>query len=83
MSDDEIYEYLGQQFEWNREKALKNWMEHESCSRRPQPFSLIRARFIMKTTSTPLRKNGMLWLGIPRKPVNCLSYTYTGAKKRD
>ena len=38
MSDDEIYEYLGQQFEWNREKALKNWMEHESCSRSRNRF---------------------------------------------
>jgi uncharacterized DUF497 family protein len=28
MSDDEIYEYLGQTFEWNREKARINWMEH-------------------------------------------------------
>jgi hypothetical protein len=28
MSDDEIYQYLGQQFEWNREKARKNWMDH-------------------------------------------------------
>jgi uncharacterized DUF497 family protein len=28
MSDDEIYEYLGQTFEWNRVKALKNALNH-------------------------------------------------------
>ena len=28
MSDDEIYEYLGQTFEWNRDKARKNFMQH-------------------------------------------------------
>jgi uncharacterized DUF497 family protein len=28
MSDDEIYEYLGQAFEWNRMKAAKNSREH-------------------------------------------------------
>ena len=28
MSDDELYEYLGQMFEWNRVKAMKNAMKH-------------------------------------------------------
>lgn len=28
MSDDEIYEYLGQTFEWNRGKARMNYMRH-------------------------------------------------------
>jgi hypothetical protein len=29
MSDDEIYEYLGQTFEWNRMKAAKNALDHD------------------------------------------------------
>jgi uncharacterized DUF497 family protein len=28
MSDDEIYEYLGQTFEWDAAKARKNFMRH-------------------------------------------------------
>lgn len=28
MSDDEIYEYLDQVFEWNRRKAAKNLLQH-------------------------------------------------------
>jgi uncharacterized DUF497 family protein len=28
MSDDEIYEYLGERFEWNRIKAAKNVLLH-------------------------------------------------------
>jgi uncharacterized protein len=28
MRDDEIYEYLGQSFEWNRVKAAKNLLNH-------------------------------------------------------
>lgn len=28
MSDDEIYEYLGQEFEWNRVKAARNAIKH-------------------------------------------------------
>lgn len=28
MSDDEIYEYLEQEFEWNRMKAAQNLIEH-------------------------------------------------------
>jgi uncharacterized DUF497 family protein len=28
MSNDEIYEYLGQTFEWDVEKARKNYMSH-------------------------------------------------------
>lgn len=28
MKDDEIYEYLGQQFEWDRAKAARNAMVH-------------------------------------------------------
>ncbi len=29
MSDDEIYEYLGQTFEWNRMKAMRNALAHD------------------------------------------------------
>lgn len=28
MSDEEIYEYLGQRFEWSRMKAAKNQLKH-------------------------------------------------------
>jgi uncharacterized DUF497 family protein len=28
MSDDEIYEYLGRTFEWNRMKAMRNVLKH-------------------------------------------------------
>ena len=28
MRDDEIYELLGQTFEWDRDKARRNWMSH-------------------------------------------------------
>jgi len=28
MSDDELYEYLGQTFEWDADKARKNYLSH-------------------------------------------------------
>jgi uncharacterized DUF497 family protein len=28
MTSDEVYEYLGQTFEWDREKATKNFLQH-------------------------------------------------------
>ena len=32
MNDDEIYEYLGQTFEWNRSKARRNLLDHKNVS---------------------------------------------------
>ena len=58
MSDDEIYEYLGQTFEWNRDKARKNYMQHRVLFTKRRRCSSTRMLFTMATMNIRMKNSG-------------------------
>jgi uncharacterized DUF497 family protein len=52
MSDDEIYEYLGETFEWDVDKARKNYMSHRVLFTEAATVSSMKTSSITKMKNT-------------------------------
>jgi hypothetical protein len=71
MSDDEIYEYLGRTFEWDRMKAMRNAIRHRvRFTDAAMVFFDPNAIFENDPDQFRRTKSDILWLGDPYGPMS-------------